>query len=48
MSEAKTASNEGFLEKAYELYSSSVNLMLQVTGAMNIDVASSITKMANI
>ena len=46
--EAKNAINEGLLEKAYELYSQSVNLMLQVTGSMNVEVASSITKMANI
>lgn len=48
MQEAIAASNEQQYEKAFDLYNQIVNLLLQVTGAMNPEVASCITKMANI
>jgi len=48
MQEAIAASNELQYEKAFDLYNQIVNLLLQVTGAMNPEVASCITKMANI
>jgi len=48
MQEAIVASNDLQYEKAFDLYNQIVNLLLQVTGAMNPEVASCITKMANI
>jgi hypothetical protein len=36
------------LERGFDLYGQTINILLQITGAMNNDVASCISKMANI
>lgn len=46
--EAKQATAENQLERAYEIYSQGVNLLLSVSGAMFYEVAQCISKMANI
>jgi hypothetical protein len=48
LSAAKSAFKEGMFEKAFELYSSSINSLLQITGPMHRDVATSIGKLASI
>jgi len=48
MSEAKMALMEQQWEKAFDLYSQTINVNLQISGPMNADVAGCISKMANI
>ena len=48
MQEAKSAHNQEQYERAFDLYSQTINVLLQITGAINSDVASCISKMANI
>ena len=48
LAEAKNALADNQLERAFELYSQSINILLQVTGSMNEEVAQCIAKMASI
>jgi len=48
MQEAKAQQSTDQLEKAFETYSQAINILLQISGAMNSDVAGCISKMANI
>ena len=48
MQQGRSAQNEGNLEQAFDYYSQSINVLLQITGPMNPEVASCIAKMANI
>jgi hypothetical protein len=48
MQEAKLAHNQEQYERAFDLYSQTINVLLQITGAINSDVAACIAKMANI
>ena len=46
---AKQAMKDGYLEKAFELYSQCINSLLQISGSpMNVDVANAISKLASI
>ncbi len=45
---AKQVYKEGYFEKAFELYSQSINAMLQISGPMNKEVAACISKLASI
>jgi len=42
------AHKENALDKAFELYSQAINMLLQISGAMNEEVASCITNIASI
>lgn len=46
--EGKTALGQDMLEKAFENYSQAANILMQISGALNPEVASCISKMANI
>ena len=48
MTEAKQASSENQMDKAFDFYSQTINILLQITGPMNTEIASCISKMANI
>lgn len=48
MQEAKSALNENMLDRAFDFYSQTINVHLQITGPMNQEVAACISKMANI
>jgi protein TIF31 len=46
--QAKQTYKDGMFEKAFELYSASINSLMQITGPMNKEVASCIAKLASI
>ena len=48
MSQANQAQKEGQLEKAFEIYSQVISVLLQVQGPMNEDVAQCISHIASI
>jgi hypothetical protein len=48
LASAKQAYKDGSFEKAFELYSSCINSLLQITGPMNREVAACISKLASI
>ena len=48
MHEARTAQAEGQLDKAFDCYSQTINVLLQIIGPMHHEVAACISKMANI
>ena len=48
LSQANQAYKEQNMEKAFELYSQAINLLLQITGPMNKDLATCISKIASI
>lgn len=48
MNQAREAQAGGHLEAAFDFYSQTINVLLQINGPMHQDVASCISKMANI
>lgn len=48
LAQAAMAHKENQLERAFELYSQGINMLLQITGSMNEEVASCITNIAGI
>jgi len=43
MSQANLAYKENAMDRAFELYSQTINIILQISGPMNKDVATCIT-----
>jgi len=48
MQQGRQAQGENSLEQAYECYSQAINVIMQINGSMNAEIASCISKMANI
>lgn len=48
LAQANQAQKENHLDRAFELYSQAINMLLQITGAMNEDLAGCISSIAGI
>ena len=48
INQANQAYKENNLDRAFEFYSQAINMLLQITGAMNEEVASCISNIASI
>lgn len=48
MTDAKSYFKDAVLERSFDLFTRAINVMLQVTGPVHKDVASCISKLANI
>ena len=48
IAQANQAYRENYLDRAFDLYSQAINLLLQVSGNMSEDVANCITRIASI